>query len=71
MGASVASYMAAKEENLFRGMVLEGAWKSVPELLAEDKFPYFPSLHFLFVRIYWNVEKNIEDLNMPVQYFHG
>ena len=70
-GGAVAAYMARKEMNLFRGVILESTFKSVPELIVKDYFPWFESLHFLFVRLHWNVINKVEDLLMPICYIHG
>ena len=68
LGCSMAVHLALKETNI-KGLVLEGAFTSIPEMISETKWGFLP-IKFLVTQRFDNLAR-IADVKVPILFAHG
>lgn len=68
LGASMAIHLALKHADA-NGLILEGAFTSVPDMVRETKWGFLP-VGWLVTQRFDNIDR-IDDINMPVLIAHG
>ena len=70
LGGAVACYMAEKEPALFRGIILENTFTSVPDYVAE-KYPSLPRWKDKLLRNNWDSSSIVPNISAPLLYIAG
>ena len=70
LGGAVALYMAHKAPELFRGLIIESTFTSVPDIV-DEYFPFLGRFKYPVLAIDWNNAALVTELPMPIFYTHG
>jgi uncharacterized protein len=68
LGASMATHLAIHEKGA-GGLILEGAFTSIPDMIKETKWGFLP-VGFLVTQRFDNIER-IDEVNIPILFVHG
>jgi uncharacterized protein len=68
LGCAMAVHLALKENNI-SGLVLEGAFTSIPEMISETKWGFLP-IKFLVTQRFDNLAR-IAQVKVPILFAHG
>lgn len=70
LGGAVAAHMLEIEEGMFRGAIIENTFLNI-ETMAVKMFPYFKPVIPYLLRIGWNTNLIVPNLNLPLLYVTG
>jgi uncharacterized protein len=68
LGASMATHLAINESGA-SGLILEGAFTSIPDMIKETKWGFLP-VGFLVTQRFDNIER-IDEVKIPILFVHG
>ena len=68
LGASMATHLAINEKSA-NGLILEGAFTSIPDMIKENKWGFLP-VGFLVTQRFDNIER-INEVKIPILIVHG
>jgi fermentation-respiration switch protein FrsA (DUF1100 family) len=68
LGSSMATHLALKEKGA-SGLILEGAFTSVPDMIKETKWGFLP-VGFLVTQRF-DILDRIDDVTIPILFVHG
>lgn len=70
LGGAVSAHMLYRNENLFRGAIIENTFLNI-EFMAEKMFPYLKPFIPYILRIGWFTNKIVPGLTLPILYVTG
>ena len=70
LGGAVAIYMTGENPNFFRGLIVEHSFLSI-SAMVDVIYPLLYPIKNLILRIGWNSDEVVPDLNLPILYITG
>ena len=71
LGGAVGCYMAEKNPKLFKGLILENTFTSIPDLFEDASSYFLRKFIWLLIRVNWDSKSIVKNLELPILYFHG